>query len=79
MPNRIQRIGRATRDHVADWIRRQAERTTQCRECDTVVELMETVCPRCGASSPARVPKSAVVVIFAIAALFVIVALLVLA
>jgi len=40
---------------------------------------METVCPRCGASSPARVPKSAVVVIFAIAALFVIVALLVLA
>ncbi len=76
MPNRIQRIGRATRDHVADWVGRQAERTTQCRECDSVVDLMETVCPRCGASSPARVPKSAVAVIFAITALIVIVALI---
>jgi len=37
---------------------------------------METVCPRCGASSPARVPKSAVAVIFAITALIVIVALI---
>ncbi len=75
MPNMILRIGQATRNHVADWTRRQAERTAQCRECDAVVDLMETVCPRCGASNPARVPKSAVAVIFVIAACIVIAAL----
>jgi uncharacterized paraquat-inducible protein A len=60
---------------VADWIRRQSQRTILCRECDWQVNLSEKVCPRCGASDPARIPWSAVTAIFAIIACLIIAAI----
>lgn len=61
---------------VVDWVRRQTAKTQKCRECDLHVSMSETVCPRCGASDPARVPWSAVTAVFALCACVIIATML---
>ncbi len=53
---------------LSSWIREQSRRTVACRECDVRVSISETVCPRCGAADPARIPMSAVTAILAVCA-----------
>ena len=43
-----------------------------CRECDYQVSYSETICERCGAAHPARVPLTAVTAYFACFVCFVI-------
>lgn len=60
--------GRGVTALLSSWVREQSRRSVACRECDMKVSISETVCPRCGAADPARIPMSAVTAIFAICA-----------
>ena len=62
------RIGRAILRIASRWVRLQVDKTKHCRECDAMVRMFDDVCPQCGASEPARVPKSAVTVVLAMTA-----------
>ena len=55
-------------EQLETWFRLQMKLMQQCRACDFRVGLAETLCPRCGASDPARVPKSTVRVIITMSA-----------
>lgn len=54
------------------WTARQKKRTIHCRACDVEVSLADSICPRCGAADPARVPWSAVTAICAIGAMLIV-------
>ncbi|MEX2561455.1 MAG: hypothetical protein WD403_16140 [Pirellulales bacterium] len=63
VPRQAQRQGSQRLEHwfwlrVADcerWLGRRFKECRQCRECDSPVEPLDTVCRHCGASDPAKV------------------------
>jgi hypothetical protein len=49
---------------IRSWLALRFRECTQCRECDCTISPWEPLCPHCGCGCPARVSKSAAVVLF---------------
>jgi hypothetical protein len=62
------RGARTMKHQTPSFIREFIRELTACRECGDPANLLDPICPHCGAGYPVRIPVSASVVVTAIAA-----------
>ena len=52
-----------SQDFLVNWAQSCWQEATSCRECEHPVQLLDEVCPCCGAAHPSRIRMAAVVVV----------------
>lgn len=56
-------MGRDNQDFLVHWARACWQEATTCRECDHPIQLLDDICPSCGAGHPGRIRMTTVAVL----------------